>query len=136
MVKLGRILRTQEEVDGSTIHYPFTTLGTALLLVGTTLGLVLVISGFEICQAAGACSRSTWSEERWGNFFVASWCESGAANPDRMIGQTMNAYSNFWYSYIGTWILAIAIADFIRNRRRGEWNTPRSHILEAPYLCK
>ena len=68
MGKIGRLLRTQEEVDASDIHYPFTLAGTVIIWIGSTLALVLMFGGFEICQAVGNCDRSTWSVAHWGQF--------------------------------------------------------------------
>ena len=127
-------LREPKEVDGSTIHFPFTRTGTIIVWVTSTLFFAIFIGSIEICQAVDACDRNSWNSDHWGQFRnAAPWCEESRLN--RMIVQPMNGYSNLWFCYCGSWIFAMGVADFLRNRKK-ERITPRNHLLDAPYLCK
>ena len=134
MELFGRILQTPEEVDAGVFHFPLTRHGTLLVFFVQTFVLIMLIGGFEICETVGSCNRSTWNEDHWGAFSEPGWCEK--SRPDRMVGEPMNAYSNFWFCYCGSWICVFGVADYLRTRGRTDNDTPRNHLLAAPYLSK
>lgn len=117
---MGGLIRTHQEVQDSSVAWPFTKKATGVVVGITAVITLITIIALEACDRDLECSRAAWPESVFGEQRPFrnrtngkdGWCELERA--DHLMAEHANALSNLGFCAFGLIVMACGLGDCLR----------------------